>query len=128
MESVLIVASREYDPKLTARIPSDHQVSEGADGTTVVEYAGSRVYISRNDAVRDDLDSDRLRRILSLVPDPVFYTIDYSDIESCRSILSSLANDSRLFVDNDHGVLLPGSDFVSALRARPDWDWRRDQT
>ena len=59
--------------------------------------------------------------------DPVFYGVDFSDIILCRRVLLAIADDPRLLIDNDHGVVLTGTDFVHVLRSRPEWDWRRDR-
>ena len=84
----------------------------------------SRVYVRRDDAIRDDFEPEELERILSLFPYPVFYTVDFSDIAFCKRVLEAIANDPQLVVDNDHGVVLPGPEFVRLLQSRRDWDWR----
>jgi hypothetical protein len=93
----------------------------------VIEDGGTRVYVSRNDSVADDLEPEARARIAAATPSPVFYTVDFNDLDLCRRVLLAIADDPRLLIDNDHGVLLSGADFVRVLRSQPDWDWRQDR-
>jgi hypothetical protein len=126
MESVIIVAPCAYDDELKLRLEREWKVLTSASGGWVVEDHGSRVYVSRNNTVRDELEPAVLERISATIGAPVFYSVDFSDLDLCRRVLVVLADDARLLIDNDHGVLLPGSEFVRVLRHQPDWDWRRD--
>jgi len=124
MNTVIIAATSEYEAQLRARLEQVGPVVTGADGVLVLDDGTSRLYVVRNEAVRDDFDPEHLGRIVSLLPDPIFYSVDFSDIALCRRVLEVIANDPKLVVDNDHGVILPGSDFVQLLQSQHDWDWR----
>jgi hypothetical protein len=126
MESVVIVAPHVYDDELRRRLERTWRISEIPRGW-VVEDHDSRVYVVRNDFVAQELEPAELERIAATIPVPVFYTVDFSDIELCRRVLFVVADDPNLLIDNDHGVRLPGSEFVRVLRSQPDWDWRRDR-
>ena len=126
MESVIIVAPRDYHDRFRARIPAKYKASEGAGGALVVEDGRSRIYIGKNDAVRDELDAGKLKTVAAVTAAPSFYTVDFTDLAFCRDILIAVADDPDVLVDNDHGVLLSGTDFVRVLRSQRDWDWRRD--
>lgn len=123
MESVTIAAPFEYELELNARL-QEIGPAKAVAGGLVIEDGNSRVYVCRNDAVRDELEPEQLDRILSTIPRPVFYTVDFSDLALCRRVLEAIADDPGLLVDNDHGVLLDGATFIGLLRARPAWDWR----
>src|SRR6516162_9579364 len=126
MNSVVLVAPRGYSADFKAKIPAGYRVFEGAGHSTVIEDGTTRVYLSQNDSVRQELEREELGRILSTISDPIFYTIDYSDINLCKAVLLSIADDPQVLIDNDHGTLLPGPDFVRLLRSQQGWDWRRD--
>jgi len=98
-----------------------------AAAALVIDDGKSRVYIARNDLLGDDMEPERLERIRSSIDAPVFYSVDFSDIAFCRSVLAAIADDPKLLVDNDHGVLLTGQEFVRVLRSQHEWDWRTDQ-
>ena len=124
MESVIIAAPFPYDAELRIRLERVGPVTMGAAGALVVDDGSSRVYVIRNDAVYDDLEPERLRLFTTAISNPIFYSIEFSDIAMCRKVLEVIADDPKLLVDNDHGVLLPGPEFVRVLRSQRDWDWR----
>jgi hypothetical protein len=124
MNTVIIAAPFEYDAQLRQRLEVVGPVIIGANGVLVLDDGMSRVYVRRNDAIRDDFDPESLERITSLLLHPLFYTVDFSDIALCKRVLEAIANDPQLVVDNDDGVVLPGPEFVRLLRNRRDWDWR----
>jgi len=126
MESVLIVTPFAYDAEFELRLEQLGPVTTGAEGVLFVEDGRSRVYLFRNDWARDELEPDQLERVRSIFAAPVFYSVDFSDIALCRNVLEAIANDPELLVDNDHGVVLIGPEFLRLLRDRPDWDWRLD--
>jgi hypothetical protein len=126
MESLLLVAPCPYDAEFKARLGRAWPVVDAASGVMVVEDSGSRVYVARNDSAAEELEPESRARILAAMPAPVFYTVDFSDMSLVRRVLTIIGDDSRLLIDDDHGVRLPGHDFVRMLRDRPDWDWRRD--
>jgi len=127
MDSVIIVAPCAYDARFKERLARGWKVAETACGGSVIEDGGSRVYLSRNDAIAEDLEPEARARIAAATPEPVFYTVDFSDLNLCRRVLLVIADDPRLLIDTDHRVLLPGADFVRVLRSQPDWDWRQDR-
>ena len=127
MDSVIVVAPDGYDVSIQLRLRQRWALAPSAEGTWVIEDGTSRVYVTRDNAVRDDLELEDQQAILDAVADPTFYTVDFSDIALCRQVLLCIADDSRLVVDNDHGVRLSGSDFARVLRSQPDWDWRLDR-
>ncbi|MFO0588691.1 MAG: hypothetical protein U0441_14170 [Polyangiaceae bacterium] len=125
MESVLLVAPREYGDAFKARLEGLKDLSVSGATAFVVTDARSRVYVSHNEYVSQELEPEELERFKTMFGNPVFYTVDFSDIHLCRRVLFALADDPALWVDNDHGTLLSGPDFLDLLRRRPDWDWRR---
>jgi hypothetical protein len=126
MESVIIVAPHVYDAELKARLSRTWSVTDTDTGGSVIEDRGARLYVSRNDSVAGDMEREVLARIVATTREPVFYTVDFSDLDLCRRVLIAVADDPLLLIDNDHGVLLTGTDFVRVLRSQPDWDWRQD--
>ena len=126
MESVIIVAPRNYDSMLRARLDRLGPIRVSASGEWIVEDGKSRAYLARNDSVSDELEPERLKAIVSKVANPIFDTIDFSDISLCKIVMLALVDDSELLVDDDHGRLLSGTDFVRELTRRPEWDWRKD--
>ncbi len=127
MESILIIVPAGYETKLKSRIPSKYRISEGASGTTVIDDGATRIYLLQEHSAQADLEDSQHDTVRSKVADPVFYSLEFSDITFCRDVLMAIADDPEVLVDNDHGVLLPGCEFVRVLRSQADWDWRRDR-
>jgi len=127
MESVILIARRSYNLNFAEKIPSEFKLLEAVRDCTAITDGDTRIYIYPNDSIRDELVREELDRITSRISDPVFYTVDFSDISFCRTLLLNIADDLELLVDNDHGRLLPGPEFVQILRNNPMWDWRRDK-
>ena len=124
MEAVIIVAPRNYGSVLQSRIPKCYDVTRRADGSIIVDDGSTRIYVIQHDSIPHDFDANELKAVQAVVEDPQFFAVEFSDIEFCRKFLVVIADDSRLIVDNDHGVLLRGSEFAQVLRSRSDWDWR----
>lgn len=124
MDSVLITAPRDYDAEFRLRLQPFGMAESGEQGTFVLDDGQSRVYIRRNVLASDELEPDEMEQILDSIENPVFYSVDFTDIDFGRRVIESVADDPDLLVDNDHGVRMPGSDFVRLLRSRPSWDWR----
>jgi hypothetical protein len=126
MESVIIVTPGEYDARFRARIPAKYGMSVREGGVLIVEDGRTRIYIAKNDSVRGELGAAQLEVVAAATEAPTFYAVDFTDLAFCRDILMAVADDPDVLVDNDHGVLLAGSDFVRVLRSQGSWDWRRD--
>lgn len=118
MESVIIVAPCEYEYELKARLERLGPVMTGAEGVLIVGDGRTHVYVSRGHHVRDELEPEELQHITSVMANPVFYTVDFHDMALCRKVLEAIADDSQLLVDDDHGLVLPGPEFVRHLRAQ----------
>lgn len=124
----VLVAPTKCDAELRSRLDrvgADCAALGTSYGVAVTD-GRSRVYLSQNAFIRDELEPERLEAIAALITSAVFYSVDFSDIALCRRVLAAIADDPALLVDNDHGVFLSGPEFVRALRQRPDWDWRTD--
>jgi hypothetical protein len=126
MESVLIVAPHDYDAELRQRASISWKLSDGPDRTWAIDDPQGRIYVSRNEWACDELEPERLAQIKAIIQNPIFYSMDFSDLNLSRRVLMTIADDPNLLIDNDHGVLLSGSEFVRLLRSRENWDWRLD--
>lgn len=126
MEAVVIVVPKSYEATFLQRLQGLDQAEALSAGGVVVEAGGNRVYIRRDDSIHKELGLQDRRRYLASGDKLAFYSVEFSDIGLCRSILETIADDPSLVVDNDHGLVLNGAEFVRLLRARRDWDWRLD--
>lgn len=90
----------------------------------VIADGETRAYLVREDGLMTDLEPDERQAVLDVIPAPVFYSLSWSDLRLCRRVLFLIADDPALLVDNDHGFMASGDEFLRRLRANPDWDWR----
>ena len=49
---------------------------------------------------------------------------EFSDIHFGKKVLTHIVNNESYMVDNDHGDIMSGADFVKRIHGEPDWDWR----
>jgi hypothetical protein len=127
MESVIIAAPAPYDDQFRARLEQIGPLVLEAAETLVVERQATRVYVRRDDSIAGDMEPEQLAAVVSRIPEPVFYAVDFSDLFLCKQVLELIADDPSLIVDNDYGVILPGPEFVDRLRRDETWDWRADR-
>jgi len=128
MESVIVVTPGEYDANFKSRLELIGPVDVMEGGGLVLDDGLSRIYITRNNNATAELEPERLAHIRAMIQIPIFYSVDFTDVALCRRVIEAIADDPNLVVDNDRGVVLPGSRFVELLRSRQDWDWRLDQS
>jgi len=127
MDSVIIVTGRGFDlGQLRRAIPPTYTVNDAANDRIVIESGGRRAYLGADARIEDEMEPEEAARIWGLISEPTFYTLDFSDISLCKELLQAIADRSDVLVDNDHGVVLPGTEFVQVLRSQGSWDWRRD--
>jgi hypothetical protein len=127
MESVMIVVPAGYEAEVKTRLGDVGPVQVGAGGVLVIDDGRSRVYVARNEHALEELEPSELAQFRDAVPDPIVLSVEFSDIALCRRVLEAIADDPAVMVDNDHGVVLPGPEFVRVLRSQQDWDWRVDR-
>jgi hypothetical protein len=125
MESVFVLVPADHSAAFEARLDGNARPQVG--GPWFVEENGARVYINRSGSLAEELEPEQLAAMEAVVRDPVFYLFDFNGLDLCKRILAVMIDDPLVWIDNDHGVLLSGRDFLARLRARPDWDWRRDR-
>jgi hypothetical protein len=51
----------------------------------------------------------------------VFFDLRYHSIAFLKRILLAIADDRRIWVDNDDGMIVPGPELVARLQREPDW-------
>ena len=125
MDSIIIVAQRSVSlEQVRNTVPSSCLVEDAGCGRFVVVAGDSRVYVGTDLQIEDELEPDERSQIVRVIPEPTFFVLEFSDIQLCKEVLSGIADRPDVLVDNGHGVICSGSEFVSRLRKQPDWDWR----
>jgi hypothetical protein len=126
MDSVIIVTRRSFEfEQLRQAIPATYRVDDAGNDRVVIESGGRRAYLGPDARIVDEMEPEEASRIADMIPEPIFYTLDFSDISLGKELLVAIADRGDVVIDNDHGVVLSGSEFVRLLRSHGDWDWRR---
>ncbi len=127
MDSVIIVTPRSLElEQLRRTIAAVYRVDNASNGRLVIESDGRRAYLGADERIADEMSPEEISHIQRRISEATFYTLDFSDIGFCRELLIAIADRDDVLIDNDHGAVLPGSEFVRVLRSQGDWDWRRD--
>lgn len=50
-----------------------------------------------------------------------FFDLRYRSIAFLKRVLQAVADDPRVWVDNDNGMILTGPELVARLRREPEW-------
>jgi hypothetical protein len=125
MESVIIIVPRGVPLELLIEsVRLACEVESASGNWLLIKSKGRRAFIGDDPAVRDELEPNELDKLLLLIPEPSFYPLDYSDIEFCKELLRMIVDRSDVLVDNSHGIVCSGVEFLSMIQSLPGWDWR----
>jgi hypothetical protein len=125
MESLILITPAAYSQReLVDRVSFSVEQEQAADGGTVFRRGGRRIYLRAAPEVATELPGEVLAELRDQGWPLMFWLLDFSDLQFCKDLVLSIANDPKIVVDNDHGIRLRGDDFVALLRSRPAWDWR----
>lgn len=105
---------------MKARYPSARRSEERC----IVEEGAAHAYLERDPFIPDELEPDVLARISHEIPNPHFFTLDFTDLDLCKAIVVAIADRDDVLVCDDHGNIRRGSKFVEQIRMSPSWDWR----
>jgi hypothetical protein len=124
LESVVIVVPSCCNEEFRQRLSCESGFTQTSPLSWCHESKERRVYISLDSLVESEFSSEQLDFINNKVSSPVFYCVDFSDIEICKIVIQKIANDEKIFIDNDHGLVLSGSEYIRRMKLQPSWDWR----
>lgn len=126
MNTLVLLVERESIWSPDAWV-AKHEGKCSADGQVRIERESDWLSVIRDDRVLDDFDEDEYSRIGDLVTDPTTYLIEWKGSMLIENLLRSVPPETRVAVDNDHGLLVsvheisdkPINFWVRARRLRP---------
>jgi hypothetical protein len=91
----------------------------------IIINSGDRyIAINLDDYITEEYDEQELNRILQFIRQPRFFLIEFSHLDFLKEILPFCVYENGFLIDNDHGDILSGREFLLKLRQNPGWDWR----
>lgn len=86
----------------------------------------ARLYVQHLDNPEAYYGPDELESVAHLLGEYAAYSLDFSDIIRVKEAIGRLERNWPCVIDNDHGPIEVGQEFVERMRRNPDWDWRRE--
>ena len=108
--------------KLKSKFEPHFEQCFSSPSRVVLKSGGYYVAINADDDILEHYEPTELENIA--LKNPRFYLIEFNDFILLKKLLPLVADDSRIWVDNDHGDILQGSLFVNRVKQQPTWDWR----
>lgn len=125
MQTVIMIRDGREDAEgLLDRLSSSFRIEEQPDGRYFISGKESHGWLGRDDEIIEDYDEDELAVVRRHVAQPVAFVLEFSDLDFGKQLLAALVSGEPCLVDNNHGDILRGQDFLDQLRERPSWDWR----
>ena len=115
MNSIVIVAPFSYEDEFRKKLSIFHETRE-AQGQFVISSGNSRAYLQQNTSTEDESEPEQVALYRSAMPTPIYYILEYNDRHLACEVILAIADDPRLVVDNDHGTILQGAEFVHQIR------------
>jgi hypothetical protein len=109
MNSIVLLVEREsaWSPAAWAEAAGGKRVG---DGQVTIEQETEWLSVVRDDQVLNDFDEKERARLGELVSDPTAYLVEWNRGRLIERLLRSIPPNTRVAVDNDHGLLVPVHD------------------
>ena len=120
MNTLILLVEREssWSPLVWAL----EQGGESAeDGRVVIEGRLGWLSIEPDQSVLDDFDDDERADAVAALVDPSLFVVEWRGDVLIETFVRAVPPDSRVFVDNEHGVFAP----AAALKSIPFASWAR---
>lgn len=120
MNTLILLVEREssWSPLVWAL----EQGGESAeDGRVVIEGRLGWLSIEPDQSVLDDFNDDERADAVAALVDPSLFVVEWRGDVLIETFVRAVPSDSRVFVDNEHGVFAP----AAALKSIPFASWAR---
>ncbi|NEW04692.1 hypothetical protein GK047_01490 [Paenibacillus sp. SYP-B3998] len=113
MQSIILIGDESFNLRAISQFGHSGSRSEYmiVPNRYVIEYENVHVYYDDINNFVNEYDEDELLKIPFIKP--VFISMTYTSNELMRDILSQSFFSKNLYVDNDHGCIVPLKDFIN---------------
>ncbi len=114
-QSVILIADRSISfDEIQSKFAPDFQTGFASPERFVVESEDDYLAFDADDSIVNDYEAAELEGIP--ISNPTFYSLKFTDFVFLKKLLPFFADDPRIWVDDDHGHILPGPEFVKRMR------------
>ena len=122
-QSVVFITDESMSiDKLKSKFEPYFEHCFSSESRVVLKSGGNYVTINADNDIIEHYEQAELEEIA--LKNLRFYLIEFNDFIFLKKILPLVVDDSRIWIDNDHGDILHGSQFVNRVNQYPRWDWR----
>lgn len=116
MNSVILAASRGTSVKRFADCARKKWTVRDEDSRHCLILKGTfHVILNADDSISEDYDEVEMALLRRLVPDPSFFMFEFNNVQFGKEILATMVDAKDVAVDDDHGNIIIGEDFVRKL-------------
>ena len=118
MNSLILLLGREciWSPESWA---FEQGGESGIGGQVMIEGQSGWLSVLRDDQLLDDYDSEERATLSAILDGSISYFVEWNGSEIIEKFLRAVPADHCVFVDNDHGLVVP----IRAVRDLPLETW-----
>ena len=125
METFIIATPRNVKiEQLIDMIPERFEREKQSNDRFLISSELHHCWIELDDEIESYYDENEMLIVKKHIPTPKFFNCEFSEMDFGKEILSYIIFDNGFVIDNDHGEILTGGEFLKRLRGKPEWDWR----
>lgn len=125
MQSIVLITPSNITLKdFVEKLEQYYDVDIVLKDRIVINDGDRYIAINLDDYITEEYDEQELNRILQFIKQPQFFLIEFSHLDFLKEVLPFCVDKNGFLIDNDHGDILSGREFLLKLRQNPRWDWR----
>lgn len=125
MQSIVVITPPNITLKdFVGKLEQYYDVDIVSEDRIVINSGDRYIAINLDDYITEEYDEQELNRISQFIKQPQFFLIEFSHLDFLKEVLPFCVDENGFLIDNDHGDILSGREFLLKLRQNPRWDWR----
>ena len=125
MQSIVVITPPNITLKSFAeKLDHMYDVDLVSDDRIVITDDEGYITINLDNYITEEYDEKELNVISQIIEQPEFFLIEFSHLDLLKEVIPSCVDSPVFLVDNDHGDILSGREFLLKLKKNPSWDWR----